>query len=208
MAGMSLITIAIDGPSGAGKSTVAKAVAAQLSMTYLDTGAMYRAVALLSSRTGQDPAEIARNFAVELSGSSVLIAGEDVSGLIRTAEISELASQLSARSDVRSALVARQKQLMAEGGFVAEGRDIGTVVAPGAEVKVFLTASPQERARRRAAQSGSDYETVLADQLIRDERDSTRADSPLKPADDAILIESTQLTVEQIVQAICRHALR
>ncbi len=142
--------IAIDGPAGAGKSTVARAVADALGFTYLDSGAMYRCVALAQLRGAPDPLACA----IDLADGHVMLDGEDVTAAIRTPEVSELASQLAARPEVRGHLVALQRAMIREGDYVAEGRDIGTVVAPDAELKVFLTASPEERARRRAALSG------------------------------------------------------
>ena len=165
--------VAIDGPAGAGKSTVAKGVAERLGFTYLDSGAMYRCVALASLRDSAPPAELARRMRIEL-GPRVLLDGEDVSSAIRTPEVTERSSRVAADPEVREALVAKQREIMAGGDYVAEGRDIGTVVAPQAEVKVFLTASDEERARRRAAELGLDVEQVLADQAQRDERDRSR----------------------------------
>lgn len=192
------MVIAIDGPAGAGKSTVAKAVAQALGFTYLDSGAMYRSVALAALRRGAEPARVATQIRIEL-GKRVLLDGEDVTEAIRTPEVSELASQVAADSAVRAAMVAQQRQIMAAGDWVAEGRDIGTVVVPGAELKLFLTASPQERARRRAAQLGVDEATVLTEQTIRDERDRTRADSPLRPAEGSVQLDTTGLTLAQVV---------
>ena len=143
------MVIAIDGPAGAGKSTVARAVADALGFTYLDTGSMYRCVALASLRSGAPPAEVASR--IEISpGERVLLDGEDVTDAIRAPEVSERASQAAAEPGVRRAMVAQQRRLMSDGDWVAEGRDIGTVVVPDAELKVFLTAHPAERARRRA----------------------------------------------------------
>jgi CMP/dCMP kinase len=201
------MVIAIDGPAGAGKSTVARAVAAALGFTYLDSGAMYRCVALASLRSGAPAAELAPELKISL-GERVLLDGEDVSDAIRTPEVSERASEVAAEPAVRRAMVEQQRQLIASGGWVAEGRDIGTVVAPDAELKVFLTADPAERAARRAAQLGSDPETVLAEQTIRDERDRTRADSPLRPADGAIELDTTGLTLDEVVQRIVALAPR
>src|SRR6266545_6454448 len=149
------MVIAIDGPAGAGKSSVARAVAARLRFTYLDTGAMYRCVALEARRTGHPPAAVARTIEIEV-GERVLIDGEDVTDAIRTPETSEGASHVAADPGVRAALVAAQQRLLAHGDWVAEGRDIALVVAPDAEVKVFLTALPEERAKRRAKQVGGD----------------------------------------------------
>ena len=201
------MVIAIDGPAGAGKSSVAKGVAAALGFTYLDTGAMYRCVALASLRRGVPAARLAA--ALQLSvGDRVLLDGEDVTDAIRTPEVSKMASQVAAEPAVRRAMVAAQQRIMAEGDWVADGRDIGTVVAPDAKLKVFLTADPAERARRRAAEMGVDAETVLAEQTIRDERDRTRADSPLRPAEGAVELDTTELTLEQVVaqiSALARH---
>ena len=189
------MVIAIDGPAGAGKSTVARAVAAALGFTYLDTGAMYRAVALARMR-GEADTELA------FEQGSVTLNGEDVSHLIRTPEVSEEASRVSAERAVRERMVARQRELMSDGDWVAEGRDIGSVVAPQAEVKVFLTADPRERAQRRAAELGADPEAVLADVLARDERDTTRAESPLVRAEGAAEVDTTGRSVEEIVAEI------
>jgi cytidylate kinase len=193
--------VAIDGPAGAGKSTVARAVAARLGFTYLDSGAMYRCVALASRDSAQPPAEVARRVRIEL-GPRVLLDGRDVSEEIRTPEVTQLSSQVAADPGVREALVDKQREMMKAGDYVAEGRDIGTVVAPDAEVKVFLTASPEERARRRAAELGGDVEEVLADQLARDERDRTREHSPLVAAPGALEVNTTGLTIEQVVARI------
>jgi cytidylate kinase len=189
--------IAIDGPAGAGKSTVARAVADALGFTYLDTGAMYRCVALAELRGAGDPLECE----IEL-GDEVTLDGEDVSDAIRTAEVSERASQVAARPEVRAHLVALQRDMIGRGDYVAEGRDIGTVVAPDAELKVFLTASPEERARRRAEQLGVDVAQVLAEQRERDMRDTTREHSPLQPADDAQRVDTTGLSIDEVVAKI------
>lgn len=191
--------VAIDGPAGAGKSTVARAVADALGFTYLDTGAMYRAVALASLRGHGLPHHAEIGFSDD---GGVLLEGEDVEALIRTAEVSEEASKVAADPQVRAALVELQRRLIAQSDWVAEGRDIGTVVAPDAEVKVFLTASPEERARRRADQLGADVEEVLKDQTIRDQRDMQRADSPLRPADDAVEVDTTGLDIDAVVAKI------
>lgn len=190
--------IAIDGPAGAGKSTVARLVAERLQFTYLDTGAMYRCAALASLR-GQAPADAEVDFDAE---GAVYLAGEDVSLLIRTPEVSSLASQVAAEPEVREGLVARQRELMSEGDWVAEGRDIGTVVAPDAELKVFLDADPLERAQRRAEQLGADVKEILAQQQERDERDRTRQTSPLVAADDAVHVDTTGLSIDQVVDRI------
>jgi CMP/dCMP kinase len=195
------MVVAIDGPAGAGKSTVAKAVAAELGFTYLDSGAMYRCVALAALETGAEPAAVAGDLRIEL-GERVRLDGRDVTDAIRTAAVSEAASRAAAEPEVRAAMVAQQRRLLAEGDWVAEGRDIGTVVAPEAEVKVFLTADPQERARRRAAELGVDPATVLAEQATRDRRDRSRADSPLVKAPGAVEIDTTGLSLLEVVQRI------
>jgi cytidylate kinase len=195
------MVVAIDGPAGAGKSTVARAVARALGFTYLDTGAMYRCVGLAAARRGVAPAEVAGVVRIEL-GERVLLDGEDVTEAIRTPEASEGASRAAADPAVREAMVAQQRRIVAVGDWVAEGRDIGTVVAPDAAVKVFLTASPEERARRRAEQIGADVRTVLAEQRIRDERDSTRAHAPLAAAPDAVELDTTGLKLEDVVARV------
>jgi CMP/dCMP kinase len=179
--------VAIDGPAGAGKSTVARAVADRLSFTYLDTGAMYRAVAFTAAERGRAPAAIAAELRIE-PGERIRVDGRDVSDEIRTPEVSEAASRAASDPAVRSAVAAQQRRLLETGDWVAEGRDIGTVVAPDAEVKVFLTADPAERA-------------------IRDERDSTREHSPLQPAPGAVVIDSTDMTLPEVVERIAALAL-
>jgi cytidylate kinase len=195
------MVVAIDGPAGAGKSTVAKAVANELGFTYLDSGAMYRSVALAGLERGRPPAEVAPEVKIEL-GDGVRLDGRDVTAAIRSPEVSEAASRAASDPAVREAMVAQQRRLLATGDWVAEGRDIGSVVAPEAEVKVFLTASPQERARRRAAELGADYDTVLAEQVIRDHRDTTREHSPLTAAPGALTLDSTGMSQEEVVARI------
>ena len=195
------MVIAIDGPAGAGKSTVARAVASALGFTYLDTGAMYRAVALARLR-GEERTDI------DFADGRVLLNGEDVSGQIRTPAVSEEASRVASERAVREAMVARQRELMREGDWVAEGRDIGSVVAPDAEVKVFLTADARERAQRRARELGADPEEVLRDVVARDERDSTREASPLVLAEGAQELDTSGLTVEEVVERIVGMARR
>ena len=196
-----MTVVAIDGPAGAGKSTVARAVARELGFTYLDTGAMYRAVALAALRREASPGPVAAAITIDFA-DGIRVDGEDVSGAIRTPEVSEAASHAAADPEVRAALVAEQQRLMSRGDWVAEGRDIGTVVAPAAQVKVFLTADPAERARRRARELGLDEAAVLAEQNRRDERDSSREHSPLAAADDAVVLDTTGLSIEQVVERI------
>ncbi|HVS28726.1 MAG TPA: (d)CMP kinase [Solirubrobacteraceae bacterium] len=195
------MVVAIDGPAGAGKSTVARAAAAALSFAYLDSGAMYRCVALAARERGATAAAIAGELDIR-PGDPVLLDGRDVTALIRTPEVSEDASRVAADPVVRAAMVAAQRALLAAGDWVAEGRDIGTVVAPAAELKLFLTASPQERARRRAAELGADPATVLAEQTLRDQRDVSREHSPLRPAGDAIELDTTGMSVSVVVERI------
>jgi cytidylate kinase len=205
--------IAIDGPAGAGKSTVARALAGRLGFTYLDSGALYRCVGLLKIESPDRPAPaLARAARIDFvpcqrseSGEPamrVLLDGRDVSDRIRRPDVSEEASRVALDPGVREALVAKQRELIASGNWVAEGRDIGTVVAPGAELKIYLTADPAERASRRAAELGADQATVMAEQTLRDERDSSRAHSPLEAAPDAVVLDTTGLSVEQVVERI------
>lgn len=217
--------IAIDGPSGAGKSTVAKAVAKTLGFSCLDTGAMYRAVAWQALRDGValDDAEALENIArtrdIEfktVAGDplprTVIIGGADVTDAIRTSEIDKAVSPVSAVPGVRHALVAQQQRIGHGGNYVVEGRDIGTVVFPDADVKIFLTASDEERAHRRVRQNvdrgiGSiDYDDVLADIRRRDAYDSSRAESPLRPAGDALQLDSTGTYIEDVIERICAEA--
>ncbi len=218
------MVIAIDGPAGAGKSTVARALARELSFTYLDSGAMYRCVALAAlERGGGELPEhdgtlgaLARAAVIDFgeppAGSSsgtprpVLLDARDVSAAIRMPEVAQAASVVAADPAVRAALVAKQHGLIAQGDWVAEGRDIGTVVAPDAALKIFLTADPRERARRRAAELGADLDTVLAEQAMRDERDRTREHSPLQAAEDAVALDTSGLGVEEVVQRIAELA--
>ena len=213
--------IAIDGPSGAGKSTVAKAVAKKLGFSCLDTGAMYRAVAWQALHDGvsldDDTAlgRVARTYDIAFGHEAgdplpkmVFIGGTDVTVAIRTTEIDKAVSPTSAAPSVREALVEQQRRIGAQGDYVVEGRDIGTVVFPNAELKVFLTASDEERAHRRVRQNvdrgvGSiDYDEVLADLRRRDEADSTRATAPLQAAVDAVIIDSTCDYIETVIDRI------
>jgi cytidylate kinase len=200
------MVVAIDGPAGAGKSSVARAVAHRLGFTYLDSGAMYRSVALAAIRAGRPPAELAEQVRIELREGRVVVDEEDVTGAIRTPQVSEAASRAAADPAVRRAMVAMQRRLLSEGDWVAEGRDIGTVVAPDAAVKVFLTASPEERARRRATELGADAEAVFKEQAIRDERDRTRAHSPLEPAPGAVVLDTTEMTLDEVVDRVVELA--
>jgi CMP/dCMP kinase len=200
------VLVAIDGPAGAGKSTVARAVARRLGFIYLNSGAMYRCVALLSLEApGDELAVLAQGARIEL-GERVLLDGRDVTEEIRTPETSEAASRVAADPGVREALVAKQRELIAGGDWVAEGRDIGTVVAPDADLKVFLTASAEERARRRADELGADPATVLAEQALRDERDATREHSPLVAAPGAVVLDTSGLTIDEVVERIAALA--
>jgi CMP/dCMP kinase len=202
------MVIAIDGPAGAGKSSVARGVAAALGFTYLDSGAMYRCVALAGVGSGADldDAEtmgaLARSLVISFDGPVVLLDGDDVSTEIREPRVTEASSRVSVHPGVREAMVARQRQLIAAGRFVAEGRDIGTVVSPDSPLKVFLTASGEERARRRAEQTGEDPEAVLSAQRERDERDATREHSALRAAEDAVELDTTELTLDEVVTQI------
>jgi CMP/dCMP kinase len=197
------MVVAIDGPAGAGKSTVARALAKALGFTYLDSGAMYRAVGLMTIRRGGAASERAEELELEM-GERVIANGEDVTEAIRAPEVSEAASKVATNQAVRAALVEKQRELLADGDWVAEGRDIGTVVVPDAAVKVFLTASPEERARRRADELGTDVETVLRDQALRDAQDSEREHSPLAVAPGAVELDTDGLSVDQVVERIVR----
>jgi cytidylate kinase len=178
---------------------VARATARALGYQYLDTGAMYRAAGLAGDPVAAD---------IRLDGGRVLLDGRDVTAEIRTPQAAEQASVVAARPEVRAAMVAKQRAIMAAGDWVAEGRDIGTVVAPDAGLKVFLTAAPEERARRRAAELGADVETVLADQTLRDERDRTREASPLQAAPDAVELDTTGLSIDEVVERIAALVVR
>jgi cytidylate kinase len=200
------MVIAIDGPAGAGKSTVARAVARELGFTYLDTGAMYRCVGLAATETGQPAAEVAQRIEIEV-GDRILIDGRDVTEAIRTPEVSEAASRVAAEPGVRAALVAKQQAVIADGDWVVEGRDIALVVAPDAEVKVFLTADPNERARRRAAELGTDAERVHREQRARDERDASGPRTVHEPAPDAVPVDTTGHSLEEVVAQVVTLAV-
>ena len=212
-----MLNVAIDGPAGAGKSTVAKAIAARCGMLYLDTGALYRAIGLYTLESGTDTRDEA---AVETLLSEidvalrfvdgeqrVLLCGRDVSDEIRTPEVSMAASDVSALPAVRAFLLELQRDIAAKNDCVMDGRDIGTVILPDADLKIFLTASAEERARRRVAQLAekgieADFDDVVKEIKSRDENDSTREIAPLKPAPDACIIDSTDLSFEQVVSLI------
>ena len=203
--------IAIDGPAGSGKSTVARAVAARLGLDYLDTGAMYRSVAFAALRAGVDPddVEVVSNLARNLQLSVgidgvVMVDGVDASIEIRGPEVTRAVSLVAANPDVRSELRHRQREwVKRRGGGVMEGRDIGTVVFPDARLKVYLDASPEVRAARRSKEVADlSYETVATDLARRDALDQNRAHDPLRTADDAVIIDTSDLTVDQIVDAI------
>lgn len=219
--------IAIDGPAGSGKSTVAKEVAKMLGFHYLDTGAMYRSIAWLALERGisldddEAVADLARTETVVFSHeegnplpSGVAIAGHDITLEIRTPRIDKAVSPVSAIPAVREALTQQQRAIAASENIVMEGRDIGTVVFPRAELKVFLTASAEERARRRALQNAqrgfgeTDEAAILADIIRRDEADSTRAVAPLRPADDAVMLDTTGMGIDEVCAAIANLARR
>jgi CMP/dCMP kinase len=199
------MVIAIDGPAGAGKSSVARAVAEELGFTYLDSGAMYRCLALAAIEgtvdldDGEALGKLASGLEIVLDGRRALIGEREVSAAIREPGVTAAASHVSVHPAVREAMVTRQRQLIAAGSYVAEGRDIGTVVSPDSPLKVFLTASDEERARRRAAQTGEDFESVLDAQRRRDARDSEREHGALRAAADAVELDTTGLGLEEVV---------
>jgi CMP/dCMP kinase len=206
------MVIAIDGPAGAGKSTVARGVADALGFTYLDSGAMYRSVALAVLRAGVDPddgpqvAELARSIELELDGDRVVVGGKDVGAEIRSPEVSATASRVSVHPGVRAAMVERQRELLAAGRYVAEGRDIGTVVSPDSPLKVYLVAGDAERARRRAAQTGEPVAGVLAAIAERDARDRDRAHGALRIAEDAVELDTTEISAAEVVTRVVELA--
>jgi cytidylate kinase len=209
-----MIKIALDGPSGAGKSTVAKAVAKRLGIVYVDTGALYRSIGLFIQRLGIDKRDsekiipqlenIDLALVFENGAQKVILNGEDVSGLIRTGEIAMYASAVSAIPAVRAFLLETQRKLAREHIVIMDGRDIGTVILPDAEVKIFMVASPEARAKRRyleLTEKGEvcTYESVLADIVKRDKDDSTRAVAPAIPAEDAVFLDNSELNIDETV---------
>ncbi len=212
-----MIATAIDGPAGAGKSSVAKAVAAKTGFIYVDTGALYRTVALhllnngISAEDTKSVVEALPSIEVGLSheedGQHVYLCGEDVSAKIRTPEVSMMASKSSAIPEVRKFLFSLQTDMAEKYNVIMDGRDIGTVVLPNAQVKVFLTAAPEERASRRykeyiAKGENAVYEEILADVIKRDYQDTHRETSPLKAADDAVVVDSTDMSFDEVVEKI------
>jgi CMP/dCMP kinase len=209
------VVVAIDGPAAAGKSTIAKRLAERLGFTYIDTGAMYRAVALWALRQKVDPGDMHRveqlaiAAEIELTPGRIRLNGEDVTEAIRTQEVSSGASRVAVVPGVRRAMVAKQREMGERGSVVMEGRDIGTVVFPNADIKVFLDANPQERVRRRLAEGKAKGDPISAEALAalmkeRDQRDSTRADAPLAQAPDAVYLDSTALDIGEVEEAILK----
>lgn len=205
--------VAIDGPAGSGKGTVTKIIASKKNLQYIDTGAMYRCIALkmLEENVGLEDTEkikkILDNIQIDLEGSNVFLNNRDVTKQIRTVEVSNFTSPVSAIGFVREKMVELQRTLANGKDVIMEGRDIGTIVFPNADVKIYLDAKPEERARRRVEQNekngiSSNYEQILKDIIERDTRDMTRENSPLKKADDAILVDTTCLTIEEVIDKI------
>ena len=206
------MVIAIDGPAGAGKSTVARGLADALGITYLDSGAMYRCVALAVKRAQADPDDpnqatgVASDIDVAFDGGRVLLDSDDVSDQIRSPEISALASRVSVHPGVRETMVMRQREMISRGPYVAEGRDIGTVVSPESPLKVFLVADEGERARRRAAESGQPVDEVLDELADRDRRDIEREHGALQAAGDSVQVDTTAVSPDQVVERIAEIA--
>ena len=212
-------SVAIDGPSGAGKSTIARAAAARFGFIYVDTGAIYRTVGLAAARAGlplgaeQDVLKLLPGLDIafgygEDGAQHMYLNGEDVSGLIRTPEISMRASEVSAMPEVRACLLDMQRKMAESHSVIMDGRDIGTVVLPNASLKIFLTASPERRAERRYLElrekgATDSYDEVLRDIITRDKNDSSRAAAPLKRADDAIEVDTSELTLDESIERIC-----
>jgi len=204
--------IAIDGPAGAGKSTVARQVSTATGLRYLDTGAMYRCVALAVQQSSTDAhdadavGKIAREVSVVIERDAAKLNGLDVSSAIRSSEINSIVSIIAAHTPVRDAMREQQRSwIRDQKGGVVEGRDIGTVVFPDAMLKIFLTASPEVRAERRVGESGGDIQAVAASIAERDHMDSTRLDSPLKPSQDSVVVDSSHKTIEEVVAEIVTH---
>jgi cytidylate kinase len=206
------MVIAIDGPAGAGKSTVARGVADALGFTYLDSGAMYRCVALAALRAGADLddgrslGELAWGLRIDFQAGSVILDAEDVTGEIRSPDVTTAASRVSVHPQVRQAMVKRQRELIAAGRYVAEGRDIGTVVSPDAALKVFLTAREEERARRRARETGEAVERVQTSVRERDARDQRRRHGALRRADDSVELDTTNLSAAEVIERVVELA--
>ena len=206
------MVIAIDGPAGAGKSTVARGVARALGFTYLDSGAMYRCVALaaldrrMDLADGERLGEMAWDLDVGFDGDTVRLDGKAVEGRIRSPEVTIAASKVSVHPQVRQAMVKRQRELIAAGNYVAEGRDIGTVVSPDSPLKVFLTASEEERARRRAAETGASVAEVREAIEDRDQRDRSREHGALRAAQDSVEVDTTEHSPDEVVERIAELA--
>src|SRR5580698_10678888 len=208
--GRKTIIIAIDGPAGAGKSTIARSLAGRLGFTYIDTGAMYRAVALWALRASIDlddmhrREQLAKAADIAFDGDRVILNGEDVTAAIREPGVSDAASKVSIVPGVRRAMREQQQRIGVSQSAVMEGRDIGTVVFPDAQVKIFLDADPEERARRRAKEAGAEHQQVAREIRERDHRDRTRAEAPLTQAPDAEYLDTSQLSADQVEEAILK----
>ena len=203
--------VAIDGPAGAGKSTVARLLADRMGYAYVNTGSLYRALALSAKRAGVDPGALTAEFLaqqqLEFKGADLYLNGNLTGAELRTPDIAQGASVVSKQKIVRDYLLPVQRNAAKNCWIVMEGRDIGTVIFPDAKCKFFVTATPEERARRRMAQSGevasnADFEAILAEIKERDERDSTRKIAPLKPADDSVIVDTTGLSIDEVVEKL------